>query len=140
MDEFDLVPNERVGPAHFGLRPAQVTSVMGETELYEDWMGGNLNDSLLFRGLILGFDRCDANGPLPDGRLIEARVKDDQAPAFSGSESIRGAGVISSSFFVSRATMLETHRPRWRCLLSDWGCPSMSTEFWTMLRFGNHSR
>jgi hypothetical protein len=75
MDELDLILEESVGPARFGQTPAQVVSVMNEGELYEDWMGGNLNDSLLFRGLVLGFDRCDARGPLPESRLVEARVK-----------------------------------------------------------------
>ena len=42
---------------------------MREPQQYEDWMGGNLNDALLFHGLIFTFDRCDSHGPLPHALL-----------------------------------------------------------------------
>jgi len=32
-------------------------------------MGENLNDALMFQGLICEFDKYDNRGPLPDGRL-----------------------------------------------------------------------
>jgi hypothetical protein len=72
--EFALVPNVGVGPAQFGHRPAQVLAAMGESPAYEGWMGGNLNDALLFAGLVLGFDACDAHGPLSASRFVEARI------------------------------------------------------------------
>jgi len=37
------------------MRPNEIVSVFTEPQMYEEWMGGNLNDSLLFQGLILGF-------------------------------------------------------------------------------------
>ncbi len=74
MGVFEIDPGRGVGPARFGQTPVQVEAVMAEPQMYEEWMGGNLNDSLLFQGLILGFDRCNTHGPLPDSRLVEARI------------------------------------------------------------------
>jgi len=39
-------------------------------------MGGNLNDSLLYPGLIVGFDKCDGRGPLNDSKLVEFRINE----------------------------------------------------------------
>jgi hypothetical protein len=56
------------------MSPAQVRAVFPEAETYEDWMGGNLNDSILYQGLIVGFDRCNVTGPLVDSRFVEVRL------------------------------------------------------------------
>ena len=56
------------------MTPAEVRAAIGEPERYEEWMGGNLNDSVLFHGLICGFDDCDAYGPRPDSALRELRI------------------------------------------------------------------
>ena len=53
------------------MNPAEVLARFPEEQIYEDWMGGNLNDALLFHGLIFLFDRCDSTGPLPDARMDE---------------------------------------------------------------------
>jgi hypothetical protein len=74
MNVFEIDPGRGVGPVRFGQTPAEVEAAMAEPQMYEEWMGGNLNDSLLFRGLILGFDHCNARGPLPKSRLVEARI------------------------------------------------------------------
>ena len=58
-----------IGPLRFGMTPAEVRTAFAEPEVYEDWMGGNLNDSVLFRGMIVSFDRCDAHGPLANARV-----------------------------------------------------------------------
>jgi hypothetical protein len=56
------------------MSPAEVLANFPEEQKYEDWMGGNRNDSLLFHGLIFGFDRCDGFGPLADSRLVEFTI------------------------------------------------------------------
>ena len=56
------------------MTPSEVRAALREREGYEEWMGGNLNDSLLFHGLICGFDECDAYGPLADSALCELRI------------------------------------------------------------------
>ena len=71
---MEVMPNIGVGPARFGMSPAEVLAHFPEGQKYEDWMGGNRNDSLLFHGLIFGFDRCDGFGPLADSRLVEVTI------------------------------------------------------------------
>ncbi len=39
-----IYPKKGIGPVTFGMSPKEVSDVMGET-VYENWMGGNLNDS-----------------------------------------------------------------------------------------------
>ena len=66
---MELVPKVGIGPLRFGMSPVEVRALLPEESTYEEWMGGNLNDSLLYHGLIIGFDECDSMGPLPDSRL-----------------------------------------------------------------------
>jgi len=73
---MDVIPEVGIGPARFGMSPAEVTASFPEAQRYEDWMGGNLNDSLFYHGLIIGFDRCDSVGPLPHSRLAQITVFD----------------------------------------------------------------
>jgi hypothetical protein len=51
------------------MRPAEVLAAFPEPQLFEEWMGGNLNDALLFHGLRLHFSDCDSRAPLPDSTL-----------------------------------------------------------------------
>ena len=74
MLPLELLPRRGIGTASFGMTPAEVRAPLREPEAYEEWMGGNLNDSLLFHGLICGFDECDAYGPLADSALRELRI------------------------------------------------------------------
>jgi hypothetical protein len=71
---MEVIPNIGIGPVRFGMTPAEVIANFPDGQKYEDWMGGNRNDSLLFHGLILGFDSCDGDGPLADSRLVEFTI------------------------------------------------------------------
>jgi len=71
---MEIIPNIGLGPLRFGMSPKQVRSLLDEPEVYEDWMGGNLNDSLLYKGMILGFDWHDAYGPLPFSEFRGAQI------------------------------------------------------------------
>ena len=71
---MEIVPRVGIGPLRFGMAPNQVRALFPEAETYEDWMGGNLNDSILYRGLIIEFDLCDAWGPLADSKFREVRL------------------------------------------------------------------
>jgi protein-S-isoprenylcysteine O-methyltransferase Ste14 len=71
---LDIHPGEGIGHIRLGMRPAQVLAMLPEPQVYEDWMGGNLNDALLFHGLCLQFDRCDSRAPLPDSTLSSVIV------------------------------------------------------------------
>ena len=52
----------------------EVKSLMNENEVYEDWMGGNLNFALSYPGLILSFSDCDPSGPLPNSTFNGFRL------------------------------------------------------------------
>ena len=69
MGGFEINPGVGVGPVTFGQSPSEVQAAMAEQQMYEDWMGGNLNDALLFRGLRLHFSKCDSRAPLADSTL-----------------------------------------------------------------------
>lgn len=71
---MEIIPNVGLGPLRFGMTPAQIRALFPEQETYEDWMGGNLNDSILYRGLIIGFDLHDAHGPLAHSEFREVRL------------------------------------------------------------------
>src|SRR5262249_52943046 len=69
MGRLEIHPGEGIGLVRMGMSPAEGLAVWDEPQVYEDWMGGNLNDALLFRGLRFHFDECDRQGPLPRSRL-----------------------------------------------------------------------
>ena len=71
---MDVIPDVGIGPVRFGMSPAEVVACFPEEQRYEDWMGGNRNDSLLYHGLIFGFDRHDGVGPLAHSRLVEVTI------------------------------------------------------------------
>jgi hypothetical protein len=73
---MEIIPNLGLGSLRFGMVPSEVQAVLGSCETYEPWMGGNLNDSLHYPGLIIGFDKCDGRGPVKDSKLVEFRINE----------------------------------------------------------------
>jgi hypothetical protein len=71
---MEIIPKIGIGPLRFGMTPGQVRALFPEQETYEDWMGGNLNDSILYRGLIIEFDLCDSWGPLARSKFRGVRL------------------------------------------------------------------
>lgn len=63
-----------IGQIEFGMNPSQVISIMDEEQVYENWMGGNLNSSLLFQGMILDFDQHNSNGPIKDSKFCGIKI------------------------------------------------------------------
>ena len=74
MDYLEIKPLEGVGSVTFGMTPDEVISILGAEQVYEGWMGGNLNHALLYHGLILMFDCCNSHGPLKDAQLTDIDV------------------------------------------------------------------
>jgi hypothetical protein len=71
-----------VGPVQFGVSPQQVAQALSRSLGCDAWDDGNLNDSLIYDGVRLRFDRCDSRGPLPRSRLCEAEVRRADAVLF----------------------------------------------------------
>ena len=73
-DRLVIYPGKGIGPIQLGMHPQRVVSVFREKQVYESWMGGNLNDAILFHGMCLHFDECNSAGPLPSARLSWMRI------------------------------------------------------------------
>ena len=71
---LDIEPGKGIGPILLGMQPRDVRAVFKKRQQYEDWMGGNLNGAMFYRGLILHFDACNSRAPLGTARLIEIIV------------------------------------------------------------------
>jgi hypothetical protein len=69
-DCLEIYPGKGIGPILLGMHPQRVVSIFHEKQVYESWMGGNLNDAILFHGMRLHFDKCNGAGPLPGARLV----------------------------------------------------------------------
>jgi len=67
---MELIPHG-IGSISLGMSPAQVESILGRHYTYEEWMGGNLNDSLLYPGIVISFNHSDGSGPLDDSQASE---------------------------------------------------------------------
>lgn len=57
------------------MTPAEVLANFPEVEAFEEWMGGNLNDALLFREMVFLFDEVESTGPLPDSKMTDFLVR-----------------------------------------------------------------
>ncbi len=69
MARLDIQLGVGIGQIKLGMHPDDVVEAFAESQICEHWMGGNLNDAILFHGLRLHFDKCSAAGPLADSRL-----------------------------------------------------------------------
>ena len=69
-----------LGPIEPGMHPAQVRALLPEPHYFEPWMGGNLDDSLLYRGLVLEFSSSDGSEPPPDSHLVAVRLRAGRRP------------------------------------------------------------
>ncbi len=70
----ELRPLEGIGAVRFGATPNEVRKEFGFNLVWEEWMGGNLNDSLYYPGVVFGFDDHDSHGPLESASLGSVRV------------------------------------------------------------------
>jgi hypothetical protein len=75
MQEYlHIRPGQGLGSIRLGMRPDEIIRVFDEPQMYEEWMGGNLNHSLLFQGLILGFSAWNSSAPLPESKLVSVTI------------------------------------------------------------------
>lgn len=110
MKRFELRPREGVGDLRFGMTPREIRERLPERELYEGWMGGNLNDSLLFHGAILGFDRCDSMRPLPDASLVDVHVRLREDASFADRSLSHWTRETLEAYFASEGVPLQHDR------------------------------
>ena len=74
MTQLEVLPGIGLGSVLLGMTPAEVLQVFSEEQVYEEWMGGNLNGSYTFQGLLFHFSDCDSKAPLPDSKLVWIQI------------------------------------------------------------------
>ncbi|PWF64498.1 hypothetical protein CBX96_04955 [Shewanella sp. BC20] len=84
MSSMEIYPNKGIGNIKFGMNPQDVKEIMGSDLVYQEWMGGNLNDTLFYSDLIVGFNDCDGDEPLPNSRVVEFRANASERIKFNG--------------------------------------------------------
>jgi hypothetical protein len=80
--DLAVEPGRGYGPAKFGMSPDRVVAVLGQPLDYDAWDDGNTNDSLIYEGARLVFDRCDGKGPLTRSRFDNAIILRQDALLF----------------------------------------------------------
>ena len=65
------------GPIAFGDTPSQVQNMWQQPLFYEDWMGGNLENLLYFKGLLVGFRGEIDDAPTENSHVCMFRIKAD---------------------------------------------------------------
>lgn len=72
---YEISLAEGFGPIKFGSPPSVVKSAWGCELYYEDWMGGNLENFLYFRGLLVGFRGEVEDHPTESSHVCMFQVK-----------------------------------------------------------------
>ncbi len=70
---MEIKPSSGIGDVTLSSSPSEVKAVFGE-KLWEEWMDGNLNDTLYYKNIIIFFDKCDAYGPLTNAKIAEIQI------------------------------------------------------------------
>ena len=84
MSGMEIYPNKGIGNIEFGMNPGAVREIMGSDLVYEEWMGGNLNDALFYSDLIVGFNDCDSDEPLANSCVVEFHANASERINFNG--------------------------------------------------------
>ncbi len=71
----DIRPLQGLGEVGFEMTYDQVEALLGKPHGYEDWMGGNLNGTMIYPSTMMEFDHCDSHRPTRHARIevIEGR-------------------------------------------------------------------
>jgi hypothetical protein len=72
---IEISVTQGFGPIKFGATPNEVKKAWGAEALYEDWMGGNLENFLFFKGLLVGFRGEISDHPNPNSVVCMFQIK-----------------------------------------------------------------
>lgn len=84
MYEISII--EGFGPIKFGSTPSEVKSAWGGDLYYEDWMGGNLENFLYFKGLLIGFRGEVEDHPTENSHACMFQIKTVHSLSIWGQE------------------------------------------------------
>lgn len=105
MYELSLVNG--FGPIKFGSPPSAVKGAWGEELCYEDWMGGNLENFLYFKGLLVGFRGEVTEQPTENSQVCLFQVKTVHPMSLWGQE-------ITSASKDAIEMLLKTNKATYR--------------------------
>ena len=71
---LEIKPSEGLGKITFGMSPKKVDEIINEEQVWENWMGGNRNDSLMYHGIIFMFDECNSSASLENSKLTDISI------------------------------------------------------------------
>jgi hypothetical protein len=103
---MDIIPHVGIGGLRFGTKRDEIRAILGSDQTWEAWMGGNLNDSLFYPGIILFFDKYDSHGPMVNGRLVQIAVSSEYPCKLFGCEMKN----VTRNFVVSSIAPSEHSR------------------------------
>lgn len=81
---YEIVIKKSVGPVKFGMSPTEVKSILGEELYYEDWMGGNLESFLYYRGILIGFRGEVDDKPKENSKVCMFQLRSSLKPVLFG--------------------------------------------------------
>ena len=73
------ITSDGIGAIKFGMKPSEVKSILGSSLYYEDWMGGNLENFLFYKGLMIGFSGECHETPTENSAVCLFQIK-NQSP------------------------------------------------------------
>jgi hypothetical protein len=80
----NILPLVGVDDLRFGMRPQEVRASLGSVLHYEDWMGGNLEDFLFYKGVLIGFSGDNGDCPADTSELVIIELHGDQPLSLLG--------------------------------------------------------
>lgn len=72
---YQILLDDGLGPIKFGFAPSEVKSICGSDLCYEDWMGGNLENCLYYKGVLVGFRGEVEDHPTENSHVCMFQVK-----------------------------------------------------------------
>lgn len=83
---YEISLTNGFGPIKFGITPSAAKSAWGDELCYEDWMGGNLENFLYFKGLLVGFRGEVGDCPTENSHVCMFQVKTEYPLCLWGQE------------------------------------------------------
>jgi hypothetical protein len=88
---YEISLESGFGPITFGSSPSEVKQAWDVELCYEDWMGGNLENFLYFRGLLVGFKGECTDHPTENSQACMFQVKTVHPIRLLGNEISRAS-------------------------------------------------
>ena len=106
---YEILLKKGLGAINFGSKPSEVKAILGANLCYEDWMGGNLENFLYYKGLLIGFRGEVEDHPTENSSVCMFQVKTVHSLSLCGQE-------ITSSTAPEIEVLLKTQKLKYKIL------------------------